>query len=361
MELVAYNRQQLNGLIESNFFKNLKNIPITTHRALSHIHNPDSADEDILLWAAYESDNLVGYVGALPEVFFFNHQPKKIYWLSCFWVDEAFRNKNVASSLFFLLVKQYRNNLVIANFIPSLEKTYQRLGIFQPTQIVYGHKFFLDFCLADILSARFPKLTILKSAWKLLDSCLSILASPRILFYKKLQEGKYLFEENSYFDHEFQTLINSFSKNSCIRRSAAHFEWILAYPWVLEGEPDEESKRYFFSSKAKRFEYNSVKIWEDKKLIGYFLLKIRNNALSISYIYVPDNVIPAMAAYLFNIIKIKGLKTILTFDRRLIEEIRKNRFRFILERTVRRLYILPKGMNVDVATFQEGDGDIIFT
>ncbi|MCL2312059.1 MAG: GNAT family N-acetyltransferase, partial [Firmicutes bacterium] len=132
MEIKSYTRNELKTFIDSDFYKNLEQIPISYHRAISHIQNPDVQDDDELLWAAYENEKLIGYVGVLPNYIAENQERKKIYWLSCFWVDENYRKENVASLLFFPLIKKYGKHLIVSNFLPNLEKMYQNIGIFQP-------------------------------------------------------------------------------------------------------------------------------------------------------------------------------------------------------------------------------------
>ncbi|MFH1159525.1 MAG: GNAT family N-acetyltransferase [bacterium] len=361
MQIQFYNREQLAELIESDFFKNLDKIPITYHRALSHIHNPDCSEDDILLWVAYENESLMGYVGVLPGVCYINGIPEKIYWLSCFWVDEPYRNSNLASSLFFPLIKRYKDQLFISNFAPSLGKTYQSLGIFHPTTFKTGHRFYLVFCFADIIISRIPKASFLKPFLRGIDNFFNLFLSVRTLAYKKF-ERKFHLVENSFFDEYFQSFIDFFHKeNKYIKRAAEHFEWIIAYPWVLQGKSDKESQRYFFSSKSEQFEYCSLKIYQEKKLLGFILLKIRDKALTISYVYAIDDVVKDIVAYILIKAHKEKLKIITSFDKRLANTIKKNRGRFVFSKKIKRPYIISKKINIASFSFQEGDGDTVFT
>lgn len=361
MEITSYNREQLGELIGSDLFRGLDTIPITPHRALSHMHNPDCADDDILLWMAAENGSLKGYVGVLPGICIIEGTPEKIYWLSCFWVDEQHRNTNLASSLFFPLVKRYRDRLFISSFVPSLEKTYQRLGIFHPTAFRTGTRFYMNFCFADIVSARIPKGSFLKPLFVAADSILNLALSARTLFSKNISP-KLRVVENAGFDEEFQSFLDGFRKEGTfIKRGAEHFRWILAYPWVLQGKQDQESRRYYFSSRSEQFEYCSIKVYNDDKLAGYALLKTRDKALTVSYLFATDEAAVEIAAYLLDKALRERLKMITSFDERVAGAMKKHRGRYLASKEIRRPYVITKEIDIAASSFQEGDGDAVFT
>ena len=362
MQIESYNRRQLREFIESDFFKKSDKIPISHHRALSHTHNPDCADDDILLWVAYDNDSLVGYAGVLPGMCRLNGIDEKIYWLSCFWVDEPYRKRNMASLLFFQLTREYKERLFISNFVPALEKTYQSIGIFQPTVRKTGYRFYVRFCFSEIVAARTaPMISLLKPVSRCIDNFLNLFFEVRVLFYKKLKED-FKVVEDCCFDGKFQSLIDSFrTEESYIKRDSAHFDWILNTPWILQGKPDKDSQRYFFSSRSSQFKYCSLKIYENEDLLGYVLLKIRDRSLTVSYLYANDRIITDIAAHILKKANEEKLKTITVFDKRLSDEIRKNRSRYIFSKEVKQLYIVAKEIDITSFSFQDGDGDGVFT
>ncbi len=361
MRITSYNRAQLGELIASDHFRSLDIIPITTHRAVSQINNPDCSDDDILLWVAEENNALIGYAGVLPDVCSVGGVREKIYWLSCFWVDKQHRNGSLASAVFFPLVKQYRERLFISSFVPSLEKTYQRLGIFHQTSFGTGTRFYLNFCSAVILPDRIPRGVWLKPILRLIDRTLNIGLSVRKMFFKKLSEGFNVIE-NDDFNDEFQSLLDHERRSETyMNRGADHFRWILEYPWVIEGAQDSESRRYFFSSTSKRFEYCSLKHYHENRLTGFALLKTRDTSMTVSYLYANDDAIDGIAGYVLHKASGENLDMITTFDDRLARSIRKHRGRYLFSKRIRRPYLITKNMDVPVSSFQEGDGDAVFT
>ena len=73
MEIVALNKTALLEYVNSTVFKAEENLPISEHRAVSHANNPRANVNDVLLFLAKEGDELIGYMGILPDFFF----PKK--------------------------------------------------------------------------------------------------------------------------------------------------------------------------------------------------------------------------------------------------------------------------------------------
>jgi hypothetical protein len=357
MQIESYNPAQLQTFIDSDFYKNLTQIPISYHRAVSHIHNPDVEEDDELLWAAYEAERLVGYVGVLPGFIHVNQERKKIFWLSCFWVDEHFRKSNVASLLFFSLMKRYKTQLFISNFLPNLEKTYQSLGIFKPTIYKTGTRFFCRSCFGDLLPVRFPKIKFLKPLFTLVDFLLNLILSLRKIFHKSLPiHSQIIHDEN--FDEELQLFLQSFYKDkNYVERHAAHFQWILQNPWVLQGKTDAESKRYFFSSKAEQFEYDFVKFYKNDRLSALALLKTRDRKLSVSYIFAEDEMYEDVTNFILQKIAHEKLRMLTTFDEQIANRIRKHRTRYLFKHNYKRPYIIPKMLEINPEVFQEGDGD----
>ncbi|MDR0206900.1 MAG: GNAT family N-acetyltransferase [Bacteroidales bacterium] len=361
MEIISYTPTELKVLIESELYKKLEQIPISYHRAISHIQNPAVQDDDELLWAAYENEKLTGYVGVLPNYIVENQVRNKTYWLSCFWVDEKYRKENVASLLFFSLIKRCGKQLIVSNFLPNLEKMYLSIGIFKPTFYKTGSQFFCKSCFHNILPVRFPKIRFIKPLLKFGDWIINVLLFFRKMFFKPLNINSVI-AVNSNFDDEFQAFLQLLNKNrNYIERFSAHFNWIIKYPWVLQGKQDKESKRYFFSSKSEQFCYDSVKFYQNCELKAFLLLKIRDKKLTVSFIFSEDEMLDDVAAYILRKVRNEKLIMLTVFDDRISNKIRNHRIQYIFERLIKRAYILPKTLNITPDIFQEGDGDNVFT
>jgi len=361
MQIISYTKIQLQGFIDDEFFKVLSKIPITYHRAVSQVNNPYASDEDVLLWAAYEKASLVGYVGVLPDLISLENNKRKIYWLSCFWIDESFRNNNLASQLFFLLLRQYKNQLYISNFLFSLENIYQNLGIFKPTQYLIGSTFYLRFCFAPLVQARYANMKLLVLIYGFIERSLNVIMILKKLFTRKVNV-KIKLEENCTLDDELEHFISYFSStNKKVVRNIQHFNWILTYPWVLNGKSDLDSSRYYFTSKAAYFEHRTVKFYLSNKLSGFVFLTLKNKSLKVCYIYANDECVCHIADYLISCAEILKLNEIIVYDNQLIKHLKIRRGKFLYVRNIKQAYIFPENDDITASVFQFGDGDAVFT
>jgi hypothetical protein len=68
IDLKTLNRKKLEEFISSGDYKKYDFLPITKHRAISHLRNPKANDEDILLILAFHNDQLAGYLGVFPII-----------------------------------------------------------------------------------------------------------------------------------------------------------------------------------------------------------------------------------------------------------------------------------------------------
>jgi len=362
MQIVPYNKSQLNELINSEFFKSLIKIPISYQRALSQINNPYCSEDDILLWAAYENASLVGYIGALPDLITLNGSENKIYWVSCFWVSDKQRTQNLASQLFFLILKNYRERLLFSNFLFSLEKTYQSLGVFKPTQYIKGVTLYRNLCFAPIIEARYPELEeyipFYRSTEKFLNKALKI----RDIFVRNFR-AKYRIEDSKVFDDEFKAFLKNYQEShpEIVVRDAEHFDWIISYPWILTKISEQEDDRYYFSSKSSKFEYLSVKFYNHDKLEGFLFLNIRDKDLSVYYVYAENELINCISNYISVISKKYNFDKINCFEPRLTEALSRKRNGYIYKKKSKRPYILPRNFEINASVFQDGDGDAVFT
>ena len=362
MQIISYTKSELQELIESDFFKKLNKIPISKHRAISHINNPYCADDDILLWAAYENETLLGYSSVLPDRIACNGREEKIYWTSSIWREESMRKSTLAITLLFKVFEQYKSQIFITDLLPQFEKTYSKMRIFKPMETKIGATFYRNLAFSQSFERRFPKLKHIVPIYSLLEKCFNfMLFLGRKLITKKIKTN-FSIVENNIFDVAFDDFVKNYCiENQLIERDSVYFNWIIKYPWVLQGKPDSESRRYYFSSVSKQFEYHSIKIYDKQKLVGYLFMKIRDKRLAVSFSYLNDFCAKDAAAYILNLANTKDLDVITTFDKKISSELTKKRTKYIFAKKTEKKYFFPRNFDITSSFFQEGDGDMVFT
>ena len=67
MQIKTYDALELFELLKSEDFSKMQIVPISTHRADSHILNPRQQKGDVLMIIAYEGADMVGYLGVFAD------------------------------------------------------------------------------------------------------------------------------------------------------------------------------------------------------------------------------------------------------------------------------------------------------
>ncbi|MCE1155209.1 MAG: GNAT family N-acetyltransferase [Bacteroidales bacterium] len=361
MVIKTYTRKELSAFIESDFYAILSKVPISPHRAVSQVHNPALTDDDVLLWVAYENAATIGYIGVLPDRWNTPQLDAGICWLSCFWVDEKHRKGNVASTLMMAVLREHRHHLMISNFLFSLEESYFNMGIFHPVVYKNGYDYYIRARFTKLIVSKYPQLVkmepVIAGAERLVNQVFSIWQwlHPRLKVSPDISA-------DLRFDEELDEFLTTYTtQHDLNKRGASYFKWIYDYRWVKEGKKDKNSERYFFSSVSDRFNYVPVRIYDQQQLSGFAFLKLRDNVLTVSYLYADDRYLADLASYIFNLVKTEQIDVITCYDARLCRFFMKLNSRYILKRKRRQPYLFPLGLSCSAEALQEGEGDSVFT
>ena len=150
-----------------------KNIlPITKNRALSYINNPNANEDDLVLFVAYNKDNIIGYIGVLPDSIFIENNVYNIAWATSWWVDPNHRYAGTGGFLLLTALNHY--NLATSGSADSADKVYAASGKLSKLRKVEGKEFILRCCSAYLLPKKFPKLGRLRLFLKGIDRQIDI-------------------------------------------------------------------------------------------------------------------------------------------------------------------------------------------
>jgi len=95
-EIRTFTIAQLEEAIEKNtFWENSNNFPITKYRARAHAKNPRADRNDLALVTMYDGDELIGYLGVLPDKLLLNNEETKWGWLTCWWTHPQYTGKGI--------------------------------------------------------------------------------------------------------------------------------------------------------------------------------------------------------------------------------------------------------------------------
>lgn len=355
--LKTFNRRELEDFISSGDFQQYDFLPITRHRALSHIQNPKASDKDVLLILAFYEEKLVGYVGCFPDNFTIDGKEIRYAWLSTLYVNPEYRKKRPAKALLKRVFEEYEGRIAITEFTKEAEALYNIMGVFEYVFPKEGKRYYFRTDAAKMIPEKKPGTKPLRPLFQILD-----VAANGLISIKNLTASKpdFKYEVLDQIDKESVDFINGFSG----RRDADEINTFINHPWVLEGKKDE---KYFFSSFAEIFKYFWIKIFDqNNKLTSCFLLQLRDGYLKIPYLFADGNLDEVVRFLQYFIVshKVKGFTSYQTL---LNKEIQQSKvFSPIYERDFKREYLFHKNLlellpDHFEPNYQDGDGDCMMT
>ncbi len=359
---------QLENYINSDEYKNLKDIPISPQRALSGIYNPYGDKEDKVLFLAYDDDKFIGYLGALSDVLKINDRSYKVAWLSCMWVDHDYRRKGISVMLMQHANKIWNSNLLITNYIPLSKSVFDKTGIFTDFRSLPGIRGYLRFNLAEIIILKNPGLKHIKWLISLFDMTANLINECRLFFWKTgFDSNKIKIEYLHEIDDETDRFIRQRSTNNLSPRDKAFFSWIKKYPWVLNTPCDDQiSRRYIFSAVSKNFNQLFLKVMNrEHKVIAFLMLTYHGSHMKTPYIYFDEEHAVTVRKIIYCHLLKSKVKTFTTYQPGLIQAIKSSRNPFILVRNMSLKSIISKELikrmaDPDKYILVEGDGDCAF-
>jgi hypothetical protein len=287
MEIKTFTIADLKIALVSEDFWLTQTLPITKHRALSCSRNPRAAEDDPVLLVAYQENRVIGYLGILPDKIFVNNAVYKLGWLTSWWVDPSCATGGAGAILLFKALNAYDQYIGVSGGSREARKALHASQKFIDLKPLPGLDIRLRLNLTRDIPRRFAAMKILRGFLKLFDVMLNEVADFRNFFWQwRNNPCQHLaFEYISAIDAETDRFIRQHHQDDLTRKEKPDLSWIMNNPWVISAPfKDSASQRYYFSSRAARFSYLGVKVFERQaEMIGFFLLKVRDDRMSVVY------------------------------------------------------------------------------
>jgi GNAT superfamily N-acetyltransferase len=365
LSIRTLNRVQLLAFVQDSAFENLPFIPISRHRALSHIANPRVEENDVLLLTAHDNEELVGYLGVLPDRMFHGDQSEKCGWLSCLWVSEEHRGKRIAQQLLDKCFDVWEKRILVTEFTLPAKALYDRSGIFRALANPQGIRLYLRADLATLLPPKKEIFQKNKALLRSLDQGINAVADLR-LPKADLSKESFTLEYPAEVDDEASEFIASKQQKELFKRGKEELNWILQNPWILSApEKDALNCRYHFSSVDKLFQFHVVKVrGTGSELIAFLVFAQRNNSLKLPYCYHNGDLKTVWKAIRHELLRLR-ISTFTTFQPELVQYIHANGRLAFVHKKVTRNYIVSTRFDSFIGntcvSIQDGDADCSFT
>jgi hypothetical protein len=358
--------EELEVFLNSKLYKEFDNKPISEARVASYLNNPRANNKDIVLYLVFLEKKLVSYRTILSDTLFVKDKEVPFGWLSGNWVDEKHRRKGFSTLLFKEVKKDWNSKLIYTNYAEASKLVYDKTQDFKLLKELKGRKYYMRFCLADILPKKKEVFKITRFIWRFMDVFLNIFLDILKILKKNIQKNIYIVKENEELSDSILEFIKNKSSENLFRRAAVELNWIQTYPWILTNEATKNSsKKYNFSSYSKEFESIRYTLYDQVKcMFGCVLITVRDGHLKIPYVYYKKETIKEIALFIASKCKEKNVKTVVIYQKELEEELNKLLF-FVGKKEFTQKYFIMKTFEkvIKIKEFQiqSGDGDVVFT
>lgn len=367
MHINTFTASQLYSFVQSPGFRDMPHIPITTHRALSYLHNPRGEEQDIVMLMCWEEEILIGYLGVLPDKWQLEGgECVKVGWMSCIWVHEQARGRGVAKQLMKMALEKWNYNLLATEFTDEAATLYHKSGFFKQLLVKRGLRCYYKWDLQTIL----PKKNALFSNLTWILSCIDSFGNT----HKKIHSFLYFPTKTTLAYHILQKIderamrfIYLHQKKEAFKRNMLEWNWIKQFPWVLKREKTEiEEQRYAFSAYDTSFDFQFVTLMENSDTIeALFSYTLRNHQMKIPFLYANDAIIPKVYQVIMEILEKEGATTLIVYHPVFCKYLQEQKRAFIYKKEAFRSYLITNELfkKVDTANIyiQDGDGDCAFT
>ncbi len=324
-------------------------LPLSSLRAQSLANNPRASDDDVILVLAYKDEDLIGFVGFLPDSLRDN-EVDKFAWNSGWWVDEQ-KGKNIAIPLLLYGIQQWNGRV---GFIDLPKHTYNilnRLGLIEE----FGESVGLKFILRPYLPTR--------SKFACLNLLMDFLPQlGRICSVNKNSDLK-LTQTND-INPEMETFISSVQVSS-FQRGKEEFEWIRQWPWITNKNTlAEEQEVYPFSIITSSYHLRSFCIKKASQIIAVVFLKERDGHYSIPYLFLKPEDLEMILEVLVNYVNSEKGKSLYVHQKSMKMILRQKIFRMVPCKNKFQRVAFTKSFVAEFGKeiiWQDGDGDVIFT
>ncbi len=370
MELVEVKVGELRAFAQSEYFRQMRQIPVSSPRAYSQYLNPSASGSDVALVYALTGDGaLAGYIGILPaSIITGNQAAHKIYFNSCWWVHPKL-GKTSGMKLFYRMLQLTGGKMVFFELTTRTENILRTLEgmVFPPTQ--HGMKAYLgiSFLLkaSGILPVNWPVQTLFHSIGSVVNLPFQLRNRRRLSMEKKYMDISVEFI--GFPDEPLWQWTRQFNQSMAVFRGYEELRWVSENPWMIEGQSpySGERKKYSFSLMAHHWRNLWVKVNLGSRMTGLLCFTSRDGNYRIPYAWFAKDDSETMGLAILEVL-IRGKALSVTCFNPLVVNALKARGSEIflhtkpLSRTMAWTAemdsLLKKGFEM-----QDGDGDAVFT
>ncbi len=251
---------------------------ISKVRANAIIHNPFVEDDMVVVISATDGDRVVGYTAMFPD--YLVRPDVKLTCPTTLYADPDYADEFIGYNVTKLLHDTAHGRLVIGSDIAKEAAVIDKLlGL--KVEKINRRRY--------VLNRSIKIRTIRQLGSKIIE--------PYRRYVQKKQIKRMICDISDYVQVEYTNFIDAdayrfivdHSKNDLFLRTQEMLNWILRYPFCVKCASNVNlTNQNYFASQLIGYETQIVKVYENKELIGLYMLLYQGNAVSVKMIYTSD-------------------------------------------------------------------------
>jgi len=317
-------------------------LPVSRQRVAAHAMNPRAHDDDVVLLVGYDSNEIVCYMGILPDCVFLNGVATKFGWLTTWWVKPGVEGMGPLS-LLMRAIKLYNSRIGVSEYSESAARIYQamksKFRVIVPRTVMLCH---LRPDFEQIVARRAAAVPGSRWCARQLTRLSDLVMNCRGLLWNRQARsrvGNLRMEYVGELDSRCRDFLERFDRRAEIfRRDIQELQWMLRHKWaVVTPLADSQTGRYAFSANARRFEFIVFQLQRDDGSIGaLMILSIRDDMLKIPYAFIESDMYNAAGlAVCFNALALRA-RSLMIADAALTQAVVRQEFPQFMRKNIER-------------------------
>jgi hypothetical protein len=350
MQILKIAIHEMDEFVKSDLYKKFKIKPISPNRVISYKNNPRSESTDKVIYLLLKNNELACFRTLVPDKVFTKEETIRFCWLSGNYTKPEHRRKGYSKILLNEILKDWDNKLMYTNFAMESHFLYSDSGKFDKLTERSGRRYYGKINLKTYIHNS--KVSLLLPFGNMLLKIASSIKRFKYKPYKSIKTIKQLSE----IPEDAGTILNL--ETNLFKRTQSEFNWIKKYPWLTTDEK-HVGFLYPFSFYTKSYNYYYIEVKQNTQTANILILD-REGDLKVPYARFSDNFTAAKA--ILNYCYQSKAKTLTILNKELSLAVSQLKKPFVYSKVFKMgIYTSFPIKNSENYTFQDGDGDNVFT
>ena len=292
-------------LFDNNPPMGLSEHVIAPVRAYAILNNPYVKDDDAVVAAIYDGEELAAFTASFPDMY----EGKRIWWATTLWCNPKFQGQGYGLIVVGTLKEAHEPEL-----------TLDRWGARETVEIFNCLGYKTTYTSRYTLGDKAINRNTLKG-----KLAYTLQELKKLLHHKTIPHIPYTLKYSKFIDSETYAFMQLHRVDNLFFREQEMLNWMIRFPF-MQGclLLDRVERDTMFSSYVERYEYSVVKVYTEQKFVGTYMLRRSSGILAVVFIYYDD----AQKDVVFSSVAEHCIKaqtdTMVTEDRSLMEYLKNN-------------------------------------